>query len=58
MSTEQAKNNYESISSSLLNWIEQKCRQLQDRQWPNSLVGMRQEMLEFKAYRTEEKPSK
>ena len=55
---EQMKDGYETLVTSLLEWIQNKCGALNDRHFPNSLVGVQQEVLKFKNYRTVEKPPK
>lgn len=49
---------YERLTSKLLEWILLKVRVLEDRQFPNSLEGIQKELLNFKQYRTVEKPPK
>ena len=58
MTNEQLQGDYETISTKLLDWIEQKNRQLSERNFPNSLQGIKQKVVEFNQYRTEEKPPK
>ena len=55
---EQMKDDYETLVTSLLEWIQNKCVALNDRHFPNSLEGVQQDMLKFKNYRTVEKPPK
>ena len=55
---EQMKDDYETLVTSLLEWIQQKCGALNDRHFPNSLQGVQNEMSKFKNYRTVEKPPK
>ncbi|XP_029453305.1 spectrin beta chain, non-erythrocytic 5 [Rhinatrema bivittatum] len=52
------KRQYEWMVCELLMWIKQKVLELNDRHFPNSVQGMRQLMINFKAFRTEEKPPK
>ena len=52
------KEEYESLASNLLKWIEQMIRRLGNRNFPNTLEGIQQLMTEFKEYRTVEKPPK
>ncbi|XP_076029013.1 spectrin beta chain, non-erythrocytic 5 kst isoform X3 [Oratosquilla oratoria] len=52
------KAKYEQITTTLLEWIRLKIQQLDDRVFPNSLDGIQKLLLEFKKYRTEEKPPK
>ena len=55
---EQMKDDYETLVSSLLEWIQQKITVLSDHRFPNSLEGIQKEMTKFKNYRTVEKPPK
>ncbi|KAM4663546.1 spectrin beta chain, non-erythrocytic 5 [Discoglossus pictus] len=55
---EQLKDQYESMISDLLRWIQQKVIEMNDRHFPNSINGMLQLMANFKTYRTVEKPPK
>ena len=50
--------NYELFTTNLLNWIQMKIIELEDRKLPNSLDGIQRELLKFKEYRTVEKPPK
>ena len=50
--------NYELFTTNLLNWIQMKIIELEDRTLPNSLEGIQKELLKFKEYRTVEKPPK
>ncbi|XP_035225862.1 spectrin beta chain, non-erythrocytic 1-like isoform X1 [Stegodyphus dumicola] len=52
------KNNYESFTTNLLEWIKIKIKELDNRNFPNSLEGIQKELLRFKEYRTIEKPPK
>lgn len=56
--TESMVNDYESLTSSLLEWIEQTIVILNDRQFANSLSGVQQQLAAFNTYRTVEKPPK
>lgn len=47
---------YDKLTSDLLKWIEQTISVLSDRRFANSLVGVQQQMSQFNAYRTVEKP--
>ncbi|KAG7251677.1 hypothetical protein CRUP_005761, partial [Coryphaenoides rupestris] len=47
---------YESLSSDLLEWIEQTIIILNNRKFANSLVGVQQQLQAFNSYRTIEKP--
>lgn len=49
---------YERLTSNLLTWIRNKTVELEKRNFPNSLEGIQQELLNFKDYRTIEKPPK
>jgi spectrin beta len=49
---------YESLSSDLLEWIEQTIIILNNRKFANSLVGVQQQLQAFNSYRTVEKPPK
>ncbi|XP_042895897.1 spectrin beta chain [Parasteatoda tepidariorum] len=49
---------YETLTSDLLQWIEQTITALSDRKFANSLTGVRQQMSAFNNYRTAEKPPK
>ncbi|CDW55393.1 Spectrin beta chain [Trichuris trichiura] len=49
---------YERLSSDLLQWIKKTIERLNDRKFINSLVGVQKQLSEFNAYRTEEKPPK
>lgn len=52
------KEEYDRISTDLLQWIEQTVIALSNRAFPNSLPGMQTLMAEFKDFRTEQKPAK
>ncbi|KAG0433098.1 hypothetical protein HPB47_020249 [Ixodes persulcatus] len=49
---------YDTLTSDLLRWIEQTIEALSDRNFANSLVGVQQQLLAFNTYRTAEKPKK
>lgn len=49
---------YENLTTTLLTWIRNKTKELERRSFPNSLEGIQQELLNFKQYRTIEKPPK
>ncbi|OZC09778.1 hypothetical protein X798_03181 [Onchocerca flexuosa] len=51
-------NNYERLSSDLLEWIRQTIESLNDRHFVNSLSGVQKQLAEFNNYRTQEKPPK
>jgi len=55
---EAQKDEYDRLSTSLLQWIEQMVIKLSDRNFPNSLGGMQTLMAEFKNFRTVQKPTK
>ncbi|XP_052769142.1 spectrin beta chain, non-erythrocytic 2-like isoform X1 [Mya arenaria] len=55
---ERMVDDYESLTSTLLEWIKAKVIRLNNRQFPNSLVGIQEELINFKEYRTVEKPPK
>lgn len=58
MSSDQLQEDYESLCSELLLWIQQTIVMLNDRKFPNSLKGIQDELSAFKNYRTVEKPPK
>ncbi|GFR08930.1 spectrin beta chain, non-erythrocytic 1 [Trichonephila clavata] len=58
MDADKLKNNYEMFTTNLLQWIQMKIRELDNRNFPNSLEGIQKELLKFKEYRTIEKPPK
>nr|XP_033806940.1 spectrin beta chain, non-erythrocytic 5 isoform X2 [Geotrypetes seraphini] len=58
MEVDTLKHQYEWMVSELLKWIKQKVLEMNDRQFPNSVQGMRHLMVNFKAFRTQEKPPK
>ncbi|MFH4975130.1 hypothetical protein AB6A40_001839 [Gnathostoma spinigerum] len=58
MSVDQLQEEYETLCSELLEWIRQTVVALNDRRFPNSLAGMKEEVARFNAYRTVEKPPK
>lgn len=49
---------YERISSDLLEWIRRTIEKLNDRRFVNSLAGVQKQLAEFNTYRTQEKPPK
>ena len=55
---ENMQNDYETLTSNLLEWIRRKIITLNDRNLPNSLEGIQKELFEFKEYMTKEKPPK
>ncbi|XP_066510159.1 spectrin beta chain, non-erythrocytic 5 [Hoplias malabaricus] len=52
------KGQYEHMVSNLLHWIKTKVVELDDRTFPNSLLGMKRLVADFKTYRTVQKPPK
>ncbi len=55
---ENLKQDYDTMATSLLAWIESTIARLGDRQFPNTLSEVQKQMGQFKNYRTEEKPPK
>lgn len=51
-------NDYETLTSDLLEWIENTISVLNDREFANSLQGVQQQLAAFNTYRTVEKPPK
>jgi spectrin beta len=49
---------WEQMASDLLAWILARCRELADRQFPNSLGALREMLAAFNRFRKEEKPPK
>lgn len=49
---------YESLTSELLRWIESTISSLGDRHFANSLTGVQGQLSQFNNYRTVEKPPK
>ncbi|XP_050344038.1 spectrin beta chain isoform X6 [Nymphalis io] len=58
MENEKMMQEYESLTSDLLQWIERTIEALGDRTFANSLEGVRQQLIQFANYRTVEKPPK
>jgi len=58
MENDRMINDYETLTSELLKWIEMTIESLNDRQFINSLIGVQQQLGQFNAYRTIEKPPK
>ena len=58
MEIDRLQNNYEFYTTNLLNWIQMKIVELDDRKLPNSLDKIQNEFFRFKDYRTVEKPPK
>ncbi|XP_067680907.1 spectrin beta chain-like isoform X4 [Haliotis asinina] len=56
--TDSMTNEYEGLTSDLLEWIEQTIVILNDRQFANSLTGVQQQLAAFNTYRMVEKPPK
>ena len=55
---EKMVDDYETLTTGLLEWIKQKITELNNRNFPNSLEGIQKELIGFKDYRTVEKPPK
>lgn len=55
---EKMQDDYESLTSTLLAWIREKIKSLNNRDFPNSLEGIQKELILFKEYMTVEKPPK
>ena len=51
-------NQYETMTSDLLEWIDNTINVLNDRTFANSLHGVQQQLTSFNTYRTVEKPPK
>jgi len=49
---------YDTLTSDLLKWIQQTIQTLNDRQFANSLSGVQQQLASFNSYRNVEKPPK
>lgn len=49
---------YDTLSSDLLEWIKRMIKDLNKREFTNSLAGVQKQLAEFNAYRTAEKPPK
>lgn len=49
---------YETLSSDLLEWIKMTIEQLNDRHFVNSLTGVQKQLADFNNYRTKDKPPK
>ncbi|CAG0913206.1 unnamed protein product [Notodromas monacha] len=58
MDIDQMKSTYDDFTRELLRWIQQKIVELDRREFKNSLEGIRQDLAQFKKYRTVEKPPK
>ncbi|KAL8620004.1 hypothetical protein ACOMHN_015286 [Nucella lapillus] len=55
---EKQQDDYEALTTALIEWIRRKISTLNDRDFPNSLEGIQKELLHFKEYMTVEKPPK
>ncbi|XP_041353644.1 spectrin beta chain-like isoform X2 [Gigantopelta aegis] len=58
LDSEKMVEEYEGLTSDLLEWIEQTIVILNDRQFANSLTGVQQQLAAFSTYRVVEKPPK
>ncbi|CAI4223262.1 unnamed protein product [Auanema sp. JU1783] len=58
MNSDSLEEDFEHISSDLLQWINDTIKALDDRRFPNSLQGMREEHTLFNNFRTVDKPPK
>ncbi|CAK9304213.1 unnamed protein product [Gordionus sp. m RMFG-2023] len=58
MEQEKMLDQYEKMSSNLLDWIEKTVEKLGERNFANSLIGVQQQLAAFNSYRTQEKPPK
>lgn len=58
MDADKKKIHYDRLTTNLLDWIRMKIIELENRDFPNSLQGIQNELLRFKQYRTIEKPPK
>ena len=58
MEVDRMINNYETLTSHLLTWIQNQIAKLSDTDLPNSLPDLQKEMMKFKEYLTIEKPPK
>jgi len=55
---EQMQDDYERLVTNLLEWIHTKIGELNDRNFSNSLDGIKRDMASFTNYRLQEKPPK
>ena len=55
---EKMQDDYENLTSNLLDWINQRIASLNDRDFPNSLEGIKKELILFNEYMTVDKPPK
>ena len=58
MESDRLKDDYIRLTSDLLAWIQNKIVTLDDRHFPNSIEGIQGQLMDFKQYRTVEKPPK
>ncbi|KAG9510173.1 Spectrin beta chain, partial [Fragariocoptes setiger] len=58
MANDKMVQEYENLTSKLLEWIESTITNLSDRQFPNSLIKVQQQLTQFNKYRRNEKPPK
>lgn len=58
MDADKKKMHYERLTTDLLTWIRKNTKELERRNFPNSLEGIQGVLLNFKEYRTIEKPPK
>lgn len=58
MENEAMMDQYEQISTNLLEWIRNTIQELNNRQFTNSLSGVQKQLSDFNQYRTQEKPPK
>jgi len=58
MDVEKMVDDYETLTTRLLEWICSKIEELNDREFPNSLEAIKRDLVKFKDYRTVEKPPK
>lgn len=58
MEIDRCQQNYELFTTNLLNWIQMKIFALNSRDFPNNLESIHNEFIQFKEYRTVEKPPK
>ncbi|KAJ8962237.1 hypothetical protein NQ318_018209 [Aromia moschata] len=56
--SDKMKVDYDRLTTDLLDWIQLKIIELEDRNFPNSLEGIQSLLLAFGYYRTQEKPPK
>lgn len=58
LENDQMINDYETLTSDLLEWIKNTIEVLNERNFANSLTGVQQQLTTFNTYRTVEKPPK